>query len=44
MDTLTAFRLVPGARQHLDILGGVKGVLKPVSQPVLLKSQHLTHS
>ena len=37
VDALTALRLIPGARQHLSILGGVKGVLKPVSysNPVL---------
>jgi len=30
IDTLSALRLTPGGRQALSILGGVKGVLKPV--------------
>lgn len=31
VDWLTALRLTPGGRQPLSILGGVSGVLKPVS-------------
>lgn len=31
VDVLTSLRLTPGGRQPLNILGGVSGVLKPVS-------------
>ena len=31
VDLLSALHLTPGGRQPLSILGGVKGVLKPVS-------------
>ena len=30
IDMLSALNLTPGGRQPLNILGGVKGVLKPV--------------
>lgn len=30
VDVLTSLRLTPGGRQPLSILGGIKGVLKPV--------------